>query len=45
MIEKKYADYITAMDIDFLQQQSKVAFDGDLLDECIDGFWDKFRSK
>jgi hypothetical protein len=45
MIEKKYADYITAMDIDFLQQQSKVAFDADLLDECIDEFWDEFRSK
>lgn len=45
MIDKKYVDYSTAMDISFLQQQSDVISDADLLDECIDEFWDKFRSK
>ena len=45
MIDKKYVDYSTAMDISFLQQQSNVISDADLLDECIDEFWGKFRSK
>lgn len=45
MIDKKYADYRFAMDIDFLQEQSRVVSDANLLDECIDEFWNKFRSK
>lgn len=45
MINKKYADYSIAMDISFLQEQSKVMSDGDLLDKCIDEFWDEFKSK
>ena len=45
MVDKKYADYSIAMDIGFLQEQSNVISDGDLLDECIAKFWGKFRSK